>query len=180
MEDPFFERLATSRLVIRRFIASDAERFAAYRREAEVARYQYWDSPFPVSAAREFIAQMDHVVPGRLDAWFQFAVERAPSTALIGDIGLRATQAEGLQAELGFTFAFAHQGQGYAAEAVGALVHYAFGQLAMQRVFSRTDSRNTRARRLLERLGFRPEGEERTWFKGTWATDLFYARLPSE
>jgi hypothetical protein len=51
---------------------------------------------------------------------------------------------------------------------------YAFSQLEMHRVFSRTDARNLRAQRLLERLTFRREGElrESTWFKGAWAAQL--------
>ncbi len=50
------------------------------------------------------------------------------------------------------------------------------------RVFARTDARNLRAQRLLERLDLRREGElrEGTWFEGAWATDLLYAQLESE
>jgi RimJ/RimL family protein N-acetyltransferase len=62
------------------------------------------------------------------------------------------------------------------------VVQYAFLHLAMHRLFSRTDERNLGAQRLLERLGFRREGElgESMWFKGAWATDLRYAQLQSE
>jgi aminoglycoside 6'-N-acetyltransferase len=82
---------------------------------------------------------------------------------------------------LAFTLAAAQQGHGYATEAVRAVVHYAFRQLAMHRVISRTDARNLPAQRLLERLGFRQEGEfrESTWFKGAWSTDLLCAQLES-
>ena len=62
------------------------------------------------------------------------------------------------------------------------MTQYAFVELAMHRVISRTDARNLRAQRLLERLGFRREGElrESVWFKGAWATDVLYAQLESE
>jgi aminoglycoside 6'-N-acetyltransferase len=109
-------------------------------------------------------------------------VSLASSGTLIGDAALRTVEADGCQAELGFTFAAPYQGQGYATEAVRAVVQYGFGKLAMHRVFSRTDARNLRSQRLLERLGFRLEGELReiTWFKGAWTTDLLYAQLESE
>jgi aminoglycoside 6'-N-acetyltransferase len=147
-----------------------------------VARYQDWECPFPVSEARRFIASLQYLAPGTPDTWFQFAVGLAASGALIGDVAIRTSRAEPRKAELGFTVAAAHQGQGYATEAVRTVVQYAFRQLAMHRVFSRTDARNLRAQRLLERLGVRREGElrESTWFKGAWATDFIYAQLESE
>jgi RimJ/RimL family protein N-acetyltransferase len=119
---------------------------------------------------------------GTPGTWFQFAVDLASSGTLIGDVALRTSSTDGRLAELGFTFARDHQGQGYATEAVGAVVQYGFQKLEMHRLCSRTDARNLRARRLLERLGFRREGELREciWFKGAWATDLMYAHLASD
>jgi len=182
MEDPSFEHFPSRRLVIRRFASGDAEALASYRSDTEVARYQDWECPYPLSEAKKFIATLQHLAPGTPGTWFQFAVSLGSSGTLIGDAALRTTRADARQAELGFTFAAAHQGQGYATEAVRAVVQYGFEKLAMHRVFSQTDARNLRARRLLERLGFRREGElrESTWFKGAWATDLLYAQLESE
>ena len=171
MEDPSFEHLASRRLAIRRFAPVDAEALASYRSDAEVARYQDWVCPYPIGEARKFIANQQHLAPGTPGAWFQFAVSLASSSALIGDVGLCAGSAASREAELGFTFAAAHQGQGYATEAVRTVVQYAFVQLAMHRVFSWTDGRNIRAQRVLERLGFRREGE---------VPDFLYAQLESE
>lgn len=182
MDDPSFEQVISKRLVIRRFASGDAEAFASYRSDEEVARYQDWDCPYSIADTRAFIASLHHLAPGTPGAWFQFAVSLASSGILLGDVALRASAVDVGQAELGFTFASAYQGQGYATEAVRTVVRYAFGQLAMHRVFSRTDARNLRAQRLLDRIGFRLEGEfrESTWFKGAWATDLLYAQLESE
>jgi RimJ/RimL family protein N-acetyltransferase len=46
--DTAFDRLLTPRLVLRRFSAADADRFAAYRSVPDVARYQSWDAPYPL------------------------------------------------------------------------------------------------------------------------------------
>ncbi len=181
-DDPSFERFTSTRLVIRRFSVADAEALASYRSDLEVARYQDWVCPYPVSEARQFIASLHQLAPGTPGTWFQFAVSLTPSGLLIGDVALRTSRADARQGEIGFTFAAAHQGQGYATEAVRAVTQYAFVELVMHRVISRTDARNLRAQRLLERLGFRREGElrESVWFKGAWATDLVYAQLESE
>jgi aminoglycoside 6'-N-acetyltransferase len=182
MQDPTFEQLASERLIIRRFEPADAAPLAAYRSDAEVARYQAWECPYSARDAEAFIASLRGLAPGTPGTWFQFAVGLGPTRALIGDVALRTSRSDPRQAELGFTFASAFQGRGYAAEAVERVVGYAFEQLAMHRIFSLTDTRNLRAQRLLERIGFRKEGElrENVWFKGTWASEMSYARLASE
>ncbi len=182
MIDPTFTGLETPRLVIRRFAPPDARALAAYRSDPEVARLQDWACPYPLAEAERFVAGLASRAPGTPGTWFQFAVELASTGEIIGDVALRTGRTDSRQAELGFTFATAHQGRGHATEAVRAVLGYAFGRLAMHRVISRTDVRNVRGRRLLERTGFRLEGElrEATWFKGEWATDLLYAQLARE
>jgi RimJ/RimL family protein N-acetyltransferase len=180
--DAAFAGLATPRLRIRRFAASDAEALSAYRSDPAVARLQAWDAPYPIEDAKRFVASLAEAAPGTPGTWFQFAVTRAECDALVGDVALHTLKSEPRQAELGFTFAAAHQGRGFAAEAVAAVLDYAFGRLAMHRVVALTDARNARAQRLLERLGFRREAtlRDNAWFKGAWATELLYAQLASE
>lgn len=182
MRDPRFDQLRSERLVIRRFAAADAAALSTYRSDEEVARYQAWESPYPLRAAEAFIASLDGGAPGTPGSWFQFAVGLSPSHALIGDVALRTTRGDPRQAELGFSFARAHQRKGYAAESVECVLGYAFDTLQMHRVFALTDARNHRAQRLLERLAFRREGElrESTWFRGAWASEVLYARLASD
>ena len=182
MEDPSFSKLACERLIIRRFEPADAALLAAYRSDAEIARYQAWERPYSRSEAESFIASLRGLAPGTPGTWFQFAIALVPSRTLIGDVALRTVRDEPRQAELGFTLAGSHQGHGYATEAVRCVVGCAFARLAMHRVFSLTDARNDRAQRLLERLAFRREGElrESTWFQGAWASELLYAQLESE
>jgi aminoglycoside 6'-N-acetyltransferase len=181
MEDRSFDKLHTERLVVRRFGFGDCEVFAAYRSDPELARYQAWES-CSTEEARRFVASLREAAPGTPGSWFQFAVTLAPSGPLIGDCALRCRRTDPRQAELGFTFATAYQGQGYASEAVRCLLQYAFTTLALHRVFSLTDVRNVSAQRLLERLRFRREGQLRqsTWLKGEWVSELLYAQLEAE
>lgn len=182
MRDLAFERLVTDRLVIRRFEPADAAPLSTYRSDEDVAQYQAWECPYPLREAEVFIASLHGDAPGTPGSWFQFAVGLPPSQALIGDVALRTTRGDPRQAELGFSFATAHQRQGYAAEGVECVVGYAFERLQMHRVFALTDARNHRAQRLLQRLCFRLEGElrESTWFRGAWASEMLYARLASD
>jgi aminoglycoside 6'-N-acetyltransferase len=182
VEDASFERLQTARLRIRRFRVSDAEALASYRSDPAVARLQGWEAPYSVAEARRFIDSLAGVSPGQRGKWFQFAVTLRRDEALIGDCALRTTCRDPRQAELGFSFATAHQRQGFASEAVGGILRYAFTTLEMHRVFSVTDTRNEAAQRLLERTGFRCEGRfiDAAWFKGAWVCEVLYAQLASE
>ncbi len=85
------------------------------------------------------IESVRNQAPGAPGSWSQFAVAIAPSSPVIGDCALRATRSDLRQAELGFTFATTYQGQGYASEAVATVLQYAFGTLALHRVFAITD-----------------------------------------
>lgn len=157
MEDPAFERLATARLVLRRFRAGDVEAFAAYRSDPEVARYQGWEPPYSREQAEDFVASLASLGPGRPGTWFQFAVAQRSDGPLLGDCALRTSRRDPRRGELGFTFARTNQGFGYAAEAAAAVLAYAFGTLGMERIEAVIDARNARAERLLARLGLRVE-----------------------
>lgn len=172
-------------MVLRRFREQDAPALAAYRSDPEVARYQGYDG-CTLAEAEEFVASMHGLSPGVPGRWFQFAVSLRRADGLIGDCALRCRNHEPRQAELGFSFARAHQGVGLATDAVRTLLDYAFSTLDLHRVLAITDVRNTRARRLLERLGLRQEArfEKNTFFRngreGEWSSESLYATLQEE
>jgi RimJ/RimL family protein N-acetyltransferase len=168
----------TERLTLRRFTPDDAEAFAAYRSDPDVARFQSWTAPVPLAEAQQKVAEFaegDPEAPG----WFQYAIDL--DGVLIGDLGLNLHE-NLMQAELGFTLAPAYQGQGYATEAVRGLLHHLFVDRELHRVSAEADARNTASARLLERAGFRQEGLRlsNTWFKGEWTDDLLFGLLRSD
>ena len=157
--DAAFDRLLTERLVIRRFSATDAAAFARYRSLPEVARYQSWETPYPIERAREFIERMEGHHPDEPGEWYQLAVAtREDPTTLIGDCAFLARAPEPVIADIGYTFDSAYQGRGYATEAAGELVRYLFDDRGKHKVCADCDTRNDGSWRLLERLGFTPRG----------------------
>ena len=66
-------------------------------------------------------------------------------------------------------------GQGFATEAVSALIDYAFWQRGKSRVIAWADARNAASCALLNRLCFETPVVEprRSWFKGTWSEETF-------
>lgn len=157
-----------------------------YRNDPEIARYQGWSIPYSQADALDLIADMKTAQFGRRGHWVQLAIGlkvggQEPG-CLIGDLGVLVFQDDPRQAEIGFTLARPYQGQGYAGEAVSALLDVLFGELQLHRVRANCDPLNTASGRLLERLGFRHEGRmiESLWFKGRWADEDWYAILERE
>ncbi|WP_410617451.1 GNAT family N-acetyltransferase [Amycolatopsis sp. lyj-109] len=171
--------VVTERLTVRRFDAADVPAFAAYRSDPAVARYQSWDAPVPDAEARRLVAEFAAAGEGA-PGWFQYAVELRGGGGLIGDVGV-CVDPNRMQAELGFTIAPAHQRRGYATEAARCVLDRLFGT-GIRRVSAECDARNTASARLLERLGFRPEGHRRrhTWLKGEWTDDLLFGLLAED
>jgi RimJ/RimL family protein N-acetyltransferase len=172
--------ITTERLVLRRFRPADAPVLAEYRSDPEVARYQSWDAPFPLLRAETAVANFIASDADRA-GWFQYAIERAEDRRLIGDVGVHLHD-NLLQAELGFTLAREHQKQGYAAEAVRAVLDRLFRLQGLHKVTGECDARNTASAGLMERLGFTLEGRlrQQTYIKGEWTDDLLYGLLSTE
>ena len=80
-------------------------------------------------------------------------------------------------AYLGYKLDQGLQGQGYATEAVGKTVSVAFHEMNLHRVEAHVLPRNRRSIRLLERLGFEPEGYGARYLKihGVWEDHVHFA-----
>jgi RimJ/RimL family protein N-acetyltransferase len=175
MVDRTFERLTSARLVLRRFRGADIETFVRYRADPAIARFQSWEN-FTLQDGRAFFDWVSGQHPDTPGEWFQFAIELASAGAMIGDCALHALADAPGMIEIGFTLAPAHHGRGYATEAVGCLLDYAFGRLAKERAIAITDVRNTASIAVLERLGFvrDPTPRAPVPFKGEMCDEHLY------
>ncbi len=167
--DTDFEPLLTERLRLRRSVPEDADAISAYRSDPEVHRTQGWDRTDPESVGAD-IEEMAGRAPGELGGWVQFSVEERDGGRLVGDVGLSLADGEPGVIKVGYTMSPAFQGRGYATEAVGALVAYAFDALGADVVRAYADADNTPSIRVAEKAGLRlietfehREGDE-VWF----------------
>jgi aminoglycoside 6'-N-acetyltransferase len=182
MADDKFTELKGERVTLRRFKLADLKPFVAYRSDPDVARYQSWDSPYPLAHGERLIKAMRRQHPDTPGQWFQFAVVLSSTGELIGDCGTKSDAVDPRQAEIGYTIARQQHGRGYGTDTVRTLLGYLFDSRDKHRVTASCDPRNTGSIRLLERIGMRREGHmlESDWFKGEWADDLLYAMLDRE
>jgi RimJ/RimL family protein N-acetyltransferase len=171
-------RLATDRLTIAPLAADDAAAFAAYRQRAEIARYQSWETSYSLENARDLVARQAGWVLPPAGEWLQLGVHS--DNDLVGDVAIHLLDGQPATWELGVTFAV--QGEGYATEALAAVIGHLFERHDAHRVIAFCDSRNTRVHDLLERVGLRQESRQvqADWFKGEWTTLDGFAVLASE
>jgi RimJ/RimL family protein N-acetyltransferase len=152
--DTTFEPLLTERLILRRSVAGDADAISAYRSDPQVNRTQGWDRTDPESV-RGDIEEMAGRAPGAPGGWVQFSVEERDDGGLVGDVGLSPAEGEPGVIKVGYTMSPAFQGRGYATEAVGALVAYAFDTLGADVVRAYADAHNAPSIRVAEKVGMR-------------------------
>ena len=76
----------------------------------------------------------------------------------VGDICFKGTPRQG-EVELGYGILPAHQGQGYATEAVQSLTDWAFAQDGVFAVTAETEPGNAASQRVLSKAGYLPDGE---------------------
>jgi len=174
--------LRTERLVLRRFRSEDLEPLLAFHADPEAVRYV----PFPPrdrAAVATVLERKTGSTGFRVEGdLIELAVTLEGSGTLVGDVLLALRSVEHETLEVGYVFAPRHGGQGYATEAVRALLDLAFGPLGARRVTARVDARNARSCALLDRLGARAEAHlvENEWFKGELSSEVDFAVLSRE
>jgi RimJ/RimL family protein N-acetyltransferase len=158
-----FAPLRTQRLLIRVPTEDDARSLHERRNDPAVAEYQAWELPFPFERAEEIVRDAQAMGAPQNDEWWMAIVTNATTGEVLGELAVRLSW-QGRTAEVGYTFAPAHWGRGYAVEALTALIEYLFEELGVTRIFGTLHPDNHASAMVLERTGFVFEGRTRNSF----------------
>ena len=154
-----------------------------------------WSDPVTVEYTNErpdlpgflsqLIADMQVKAPGDPDPggpWFQYVVERVEDGAVVGDLGAGFFVPGERQIELGYRIHPAHRREGYAKEALAALITHLIEAHRIHRFVAVAASINAPSIAVLRSLGFRQEGHFEKSFlcNGEWLDDDYFALLASE
>lgn len=174
-------RIQTERLVLREFEREDAEALWAYHAHPLYLQYYPWST-----RTREEVWRLT----ARLIAWghskprskFQLAIVRRGSNYVIGNCGIRLDGVGSREGELGCEINPAYWNWGYGLEAARATLNFAFENLNIEHVWAQCVPENTRAARLVEKLGMRREKLLRRdrWMKARWWDTLIYGVTRAE
>lgn len=155
---PFAKRLTileTERLKLQPLTSADAEDIFPLMDDPEVMAY--WDAPEiddPDLVAEIVRAQVAEMADGKAIYW---SIRALADDAFVGCCDLSEIDRRHKRAEVGFMLGRGAWGQGYAEEAIRAVVGYAAAS-GLRRLSARTHLGNRRSETLLETLGFKEEG----------------------
>lgn len=147
--------LETQRLRLKPLTTEDTAHIFALMRDAEVMAF--WDMPEsndPDLIARIVEGQVEDMDVGRAVYW---AMRTLGDDQFIGVCDLSEIEPKHHRAEVGFMLWRDAWGQGYAFEAMQAVLSYAATH-GLKRLVARTHLGNRRSDSLLEKLGFEEEG----------------------
>jgi RimJ/RimL family protein N-acetyltransferase len=150
--------LATDRLLLRPYTLADARAVQQLCGDYAVSATTLLPYPYPDGLAEIWIASLSD---GDAAA---FAVTLARDGTLIGGARLRI-ETDHARGELGFWIAKSCWGQGYATEAVRALIEYGFSVLGLHRIHAMHFTRNPASGRVMEKCGMVHEGRLRGHIK---------------
>ena len=176
------ERIETSRLRLRPFVAGDFDALFSYQSRDDVTRYLLWGSRSRDEVRHGLELKMAATAIRSEGDFLALAAESASTGEIVGDIVLGFESEEHLQGEIGYIVHPDHQGLGYATEMARPLLRIAFEDLGLHRVTGALDARNAASARVLEKLGMRREAHlvENAFVKGEWQSELIYSILSSE
>lgn len=170
--------METGRLNLRRFRNSDLDDFFEYAKDPDVGPSAGWKPHKTKEYSRDilktFMASAD-----------LFALELKSSCKVIGSIGLhedmKRDYKEGMM--IGYAMGKPYWGKGLMAEAVNAVLHYAFHELGLKIVSAYHYPFNHQSKRVLEKAGFQYEGTLRLSSilpDGTIVDDVCYSITKEE
>ena len=148
--------------------------------DAEAMRY--WSSPplADITGAHALLADIRRHFEAK--SLFQWGVARLDDDRVIGTCTLFHIDEEHRRAEIGFALGRAHWGNGYASEAVAALIRFAFDTLDLHRLEADPDPQNAASIAVLVKQGFKREGllRERYFLNGEPQDAEYYGLLRRE
>lgn len=150
--------LTTDRLVLRRYIPEDAlPLHESFGLDPEMFRYSGWNPYATREAAEETVRRfMDSYDDDHFYGW---AIVREGE--LIGTIGAYDYDPEGESIEIGCSIRRANWGNGFASEAVKAVIAYLTEREGIRSVKAWCAAENTGSRKVMERAGMAFAGTEK-------------------
>ena len=172
--------LQTERLVLRPFEHTDAPAFHAYMSDPDAMRLTSM-LPISLELAQEIVDRIVASQVGTAAPPTSFAIALQSGGPLIGNCRLGRDEDEREVADVAYFLNPRHWRQGYATEAVRALIDYGFERLGLRRVYAVCVPENVASRRVMEKVGMRAEdpltyyAEQGHFYRGEFR-DVTYLR----
>lgn len=175
-----FPQLETPRLLLRQLRSEDAEAVLQVFGDPEVTRYYDLETMTDVARASALISLLEQRFAKR--EGLRWALVNKADQRVIGSMGFNSLTAAAHKASLGYEVARQVWGQGYATEALSAVVQFAHQRVGLNRLEAVVLPGNLASIAVLRKLGFEAEGLLRAfgYWKGGYQDLLMYSLLRTQ
>ncbi len=155
-------RLSSPPVVLRPFAVSDLATVRQASADPLIPSISSIPRTYTDDAGRAFI-ERQHARATEGDGFSFVIAEETNPTVGLGSIGLWLREIDSGRASIGYWLVAGARGRGLAAHALGAVVSFAFGELAVPRLHLFVEPWNVASARTAEAAGFSREGTLRGW-----------------
>lgn len=157
MEHKGTKRLETERLILRRFIDSDAElMYINWASDPEVSKYLTWPTHTSVEVTKSLVT--DWISRYENPNYYNWVIELKENGDVVGNISVIEVTEKIEAAEIGYCMGRVWWGKGIMPEALTVVMDYLFDEVGMNRVFARHNISNPKSGRVMQKAGMKYEG----------------------
>jgi ribosomal-protein-alanine N-acetyltransferase len=172
--------LITPRLKLREFVEED---YSALREMDSRPEMYTYERELPGEA--ETRKALDEYIANQLEVQrttYRFAITVPPQDAAIGLLKLSRQWEAIHEWEVGWAIQMHEWGKGYATEAAGQVIDWAFKVLNVHRIVAFCHVDNAASVRVMEKLGMHQDGRlrETRWLRGQWWDEYVYSIVERE
>ncbi len=151
-----FPTLETERLILRKLKKSDTKDLYEYCSSPVSAKYSLWQPHEDIGVTRQYISWL--LRSYKRGEYFTWGIELKESGKLIGTCSFTSVDNEYKVAEIGYGIGNAYWGNGYAAEAVKAVLEYGFCTVGFISINAKIMKENVSSVRLASAVGMECDG----------------------
>lgn len=172
-----FPSLESERLLLRQLMPEDADDFFACQSDPEVFRYAGRSELTSLEAARDELSIL--FKRHQEQTLLSWAIVLKEDQHFLGRFQLEHLSAENRRTGVGYLLGKPYWGNGYATEALCAVIAYLFEQTTVDRIETFAWAENSASTRVMEKAGMRFEGlaRQRRFAKGAFHDFKYYAIL---
>lgn len=173
-------KIVTARLQLREFIISDLDALTTCMTPSEMRQFE---KGLPDrDSVQVFLEQIIQKATEKPRNLYCLAITVPPADHVVGYISLKYQNPEIREWEIGWAIRMEDWRKGYASEAAGGMLDFAFQVLDAHRVVAFCHADNMASARVMKKIGMKQEGHLRQtrWFNECWADELVFATLKSE
>jgi [ribosomal protein S5]-alanine N-acetyltransferase len=174
--------LHTERLHLTLLNISDAEKIHELHSLKEIDEFNTLGIPENFLATELLVKQWVDQIHSDPPKSHIYCIRLSKTSDFIGLIGLKIGKINYKSAEVWFKLSPTHWRQGFATEALGAMLNFSFNELKLHRIEAGCAVENLASINVLEKVGMTREGRKRKILpiRGNWVDNYFYAILDED